>query len=114
MANTGTPTIKRGGSVAPVRSMSKSDTRVIVSFSVGVYATGGNPLTQPSDVAGLDLIGVKILNPTPDVTADVMFGWNGSISAPKITAKVISTAAQVANAVDLSAHTLIVELIYGG
>lgn len=111
---TGVATIKRGSSAAPARSMTRSDTRVIVSFAVGTYATGGAVFTPPADVAGLDLVAINVLTPIPAVGTDRIFAWNGSISAPKITAKVISTAAEVADTTDLSATTLICELIYGG
>lgn len=77
------------------------------------YATGGDTLNLPtSDVKYGDVVGVAILNPIPVVGGDRIYSWNGSTSTPKITANVISTAAEVANTTDLSAVTLRVRVTY--
>lgn len=109
---TSTPVIQKAGSVAPTRSYSRSDTRAVVSFTVGTYATGGAPLTLPDEVKGLRLIGVNILTPISPTGAIRYYSWNGDAAAPKVYATVASTGAQVANDVDLSAVTLLAELIF--
>ena len=109
----GTPTVEQAGSVAPVRSFTRSDTRVVCEIILGAYVTGGIVLTQPAEVKGLDLQAVNILNPVIDVAGDELYSWNGSKTAPKITATVISTGAELGNTVATSTNPLYVEFIYG-
>lgn len=47
------------------------------------YATGGQPLTLPSDVKGKEFCGAIVLNPFDGARA---WQWNGSTSAPKLIA----------------------------
>lgn len=111
---TGTPTVTQPGSSGPVRSMGpRSDTRIVVTFAVGAYATGGAALTLPDEVKGMSLKGVNILNPIPDPDGDVVFSWTGDAATPKVGATVISTGAEAANAADYAAVDLVAELIYG-
>lgn len=111
---TGTPTIAAEGSVAPVRSFTRSDTRVVTSIILGAYVTGGIVLTEPSEAKGMTLRGVNVMNPVIDVAGDELYSWDGSITAPKIIATVISTGAQLGSSVATSTNPLYVEFIYGG
>jgi hypothetical protein len=116
MANTGTATPQAPGAVGPIRSVGAQNlTRCISSITMGVYATGGCPVTLPTFAKkmGLNLKAIVVLTPQPDETVDRMYGWDGSVSAPKIHARVISSAAETTNATDLSAITLVVEFIFG-
>lgn len=107
--------IVRGSSPAPVRSYGpRGDLRALATLVVGSYATGGVAVTTPGAAQGFKLRGVNVLNPIPSPSVDRVFSWDGSTSAPKIGAKVISTGAEVANATDLSAVTLTLELVFGG
>ncbi len=85
---------------------------VPVSFAPdSSYSTGGDVFTEPSPKPGI-LVSINVLNPVPDPAGDTMYSWNGSTSAPKIGAVVISTGAQVAAAVDNSGDTLYAEVKY--
>lgn len=88
-------------------------TKLIATITLGNYVTGGVVLTAPRGMEGRALVACCVLNPLPDVTADVIFSWNGSASAPTIVGKVISTGAQLANALATYAATnIVVELTY--
>lgn len=105
-----------GESEAPSKMMVKGggtpfEAIVTVAMSAS-YPTGGESVTLPADLRTGDLIGFTIINPLPGAATDRVYGWDGSLTAPKIFAKVISTAAEVANATDLSANTLYVRLTY--
>ena len=104
-----------GGATGDIRAFGASGTqvRMIVSFNPGTYATGGVAVTLPSaDVKAKQLVAVNLLKRIPAVGTDRIYDWNGSVSAPLLVAKVISTAAEVANATDLSGDTLVAELIF--
>lgn len=112
---TSTPTIQAPGVTGPVRSVGQlSDTRCIVSFTMGTYPTGGSPLTLPDEVKGLDLKAVHVLTPISKTGANRYYGWNGDAASPTILAMVASTGAEVANDTNLSAVTIKAELIFGG
>lgn len=110
---TAAPVVPRPGSVAPVRSVTRGDTRVVCSVVLGAYVTGGIVLTLPDEIRGMDLLAINVMNAIPEVAVDRMYGWDGSVSAPKIIAKVISTASELANASATSTAPLFLELIYG-
>lgn len=110
----GAPVVQKPGSHGPVRSVTRSDTRVVASVVLGAYVTGGIVLTPPTDeVKGLELLAVNVLNPVTEVGVDRIYSWDGSASAPKIIAKVISTAAQVSDGGTTSTEPLWLEFIYG-
>lgn len=113
---TSTPVLSDSAGTGPLRSIGSYDEfRVQISFTVGLYATAGAVLTLPSGFTrGRRLRRVTVQNPIPDPAVDRIFSWNGSASAPKIGAKVISTGAEVGNGVDLAAVTLFAELVYSG
>ncbi len=111
--STAAPIVQRVGSVGPVRSITRSDTRVVCSVVLGAYVTGGIVLTLPDELRGMDLLAINVMNAVTEVGVDRIYGWNGSVSAPKIIAKVISTAAELANASATSTAPLFLELIYG-
>lgn len=112
---TSTPTTLSPPVIGPVRSLGLSDTRCVIRFTLGVYATAGAVLTLPTDeVKGLDLKGVNILTPISPTGAIRYYSWDGSVSAPKVYATVAATGAQVTDTTDLSAVELVAELIYGG
>jgi hypothetical protein len=67
------------------------------------YATNGEVFTLPSGLAlGRELKAIILTNPYDGTR---FYQWDGSKTAPKITAWVMSTGAEVANATDLSAVT---------
>jgi hypothetical protein len=105
-----------GESEAPVHAMVKGGGTpffaIVTATMSNSYPTGGETLTLPADIRVGDLVGVSIINPIPAVGTDRIYLWNGSTSTPKIGAKVISTAAEVANTTDLSADTLTIRLDY--
>lgn len=109
----GAPSVQRAGSHGPVRSISRGDTRVVASVVLGAYVTGGIVVTLPAGVPGLDLVAINVLNPFIDEGVDKLYSWNGSASAPKITAKVISTGAELGNTVATSNNPLWLEFIFG-
>ena len=107
----GAPVVQKPGSVGPVRSVTRSDTRVVASVVLGAYVTGGIVVTLPDEVKGLDLVAINVMNPIIDVAGDELYSWNGDAAAPKITATVISTGAQLGNGVATSANPLWLEFI---
>lgn len=116
MGATGAPKL-RGGSGAQVRAVGKTGlTFIPVTFTMSAsYSTGGDTLTLPTaDIRGKELVGVMLLTPSAAVGTDRVFAWNGSTAAPKITSRVISSAAETDAATDLSAVTHQAILIYEG
>ncbi len=113
MGSTGTPTLL-GAAIGPLGAMGDQNT-LIVPFSFTMsssYATGGDTFTETTEAKGVELAQVYIANPIPAVGTDQIFSWNGSASAPKITANVLSTAAEVTATTDLSGTTLYGFAIY--
>lgn len=103
----------RAGSTGPIRTLGMIDCltfigKVNLSNS---YATGGDTLTLPTKVKGMDLKQVYIAN---DKDATRYYVWDGSTSAPKIKAITAATAAEVAATTDLSAVLLHLLLVYEG
>lgn len=117
MSATGAPTLIGGGGSRVRLAGVGAQHMVLVPVSFAgptSYDTGGSVLTLPtSDVRGMELKGVIILSGAA-VTVDREYAWNGDTAAPKIVARVISTAAQVAGATNLSADTIKALLLYGG
>lgn len=107
MANTGTPT-PLGGGTGPAMGLAKGQLVFIpATLTAGAtYATGGNPITLPAAAKGMKLRQFILTRDIPAAATDRIYFWDGSATAPKLVAKVISTAAEVANAVDTSADTL--------
>ena len=115
MAATGTPVLL-GESEGPIHGLFKgSGTALQVIYTTTMnasYIAGGDTLSFPADIRQGDVVAVEVLNPIPVVGGDRIFSWSGSTATHKITANVISTGAEVANAVDLSAVTLRVRVTY--
>ena len=109
----GTPTVEAASSVAPVRSFTKSDTRIVSEVVLGAYVTDGIVVTEPADGRGMTLVAINVMNPVIDVGGDEIYSWNGSKTAPKITANVISTGAELGNGVATSSNPLYIEFFYG-
>ncbi len=105
-----------GESEAPMHAMVKgagTPLQAIVTATMGAsYPTGGETVTLPTDLRPGDLSGFQILNPMPGAATDRIYGWDGSLTAPKVFAKLISTGAQVTAATNLSADTLRIRLEY--
>ena len=71
------------------------------------YIAGGDTLANAIPV-GATLRGVNVIGAS-DVTRD--YKWNGSTVTPKIFASVTAGGVEVANAVDLSAVTVFLEVV---
>lgn len=72
------------------------------------YATGGDTLTVPT-ITGASLAEVRITAQPPAMTR--IWAWDGSTSTPKLIAY-DAFATQEANATNVSADVLHVELVY--
>ena len=92
----------QNGTPNPVRSGVESLELHIVKFVPdSSYAAGGEAYTTPSEIAGKKLAFISVLTVMgTDVDGNVLYDWNGSTTAPKITATVPSTGAEASG--DLS------------
>jgi hypothetical protein len=116
MGTTGTATHAGPSARGNVRFFGESPDTTLVLYTTTMsasYATGGDTLSLPGEITGMDVKAVVVCNPIPVVAGDRIYTWDGNKTTPKIQANVISTAAQVANATDLSAVTLTILLILG-
>lgn len=104
MAATGTPSLSAGSSYGPVRAFGLgSVTLAFATVTVGAtYATGGQPVTLPGEIAGRTLAAITVLNPHDGTR---LWVWNGSTSAPTLMAY-DAFATQEGNATDTSAVTV--------